>query len=507
MEIKTQAEGATQRAAAYVRMSTERQIYSTQNQLDAIRRYAVERQISLVKIYEDAGKSGLTKHGRPGLSLLIEDVQRQHEFDLILVFDVSRWGRFQDVDESAHYEYVCRAHGVDIAYCAEEFLNDGSPYASIIKALKRVAAADYSRELSAKVFTAQCRMIRMGFKTGGPAGYGLRRVLLEADGTIIRTLQVGEWKFLQTQRVVLAPGPAYEVAVVNQIFLWYVSGVGDRKIAAVLNAQKVPTETGGVWTPDLIRGMLRSERYLGNLVFNRRSFKLRKHAVNNPPDQWVRYEGAFDAIVPLPLFQAAQEERARRHRRYEHTELLELLQRIQNRHGKVTSALIDAEPDAPTARLIARRFGSLLNACSMAGIPNLRKNDFLESRVLNYCLRASLISQIEHLIEGIGGSTEKCESPYTVKINGTVRLSVRVIRCCHESKHNYYRWRIPGHMADGVDFVLAAQLDTSNTQIVRYFLFSAAHFSGGNIAFTEKSIERYAACGRATLGEFFGIDP
>jgi hypothetical protein len=29
-------------------------------------------------------------------------------FDVILVYDVSRWGRFQDADESAYYEYLCK---------------------------------------------------------------------------------------------------------------------------------------------------------------------------------------------------------------------------------------------------------------------------------------------------------------------------------------------------------------------------------------------------------------
>lgn len=496
-------DGIHTRAAAYVRMSTERQVYSTQNQLDAILKYASEHDIFIVKIYEDAGKSGLTKRGRPGLSRLIEDVQHSHDFELILVFDVSRWGRFQDIDESAHYEYICRTHGVNVAYCAEEFLNDGSPHSAIIKALKRVAAADYSRELSAKVFTAQCRMVRMGYKTGGAPGYGLRRILLNAEGHVIRTLETGEWKFLQTQRVILAAGPAHEVAVVNQMYKWYLEGVGDRRIATVLNDLAVSTETGGPWTADIVRGMLRNEKYIGNLVFNRRSFKLRNRAVKNPPEQWVRRDGAFEGIVPAPLFKAAQDERARRYRRYGAKELLEVLQRIQRRNGRVTSTLIDTEPEAPTARLIARHFGSLFNAYSMAGLPNLRNNDFLESRVRNYGLRAALLTQIENLIDQAGGQSQKSEAPYTLAINGNIKLSVRVIRCDHNLKYDYYRWRIPKHMADGVDFVLAARLDKSNSYIVHYFLLSSALFSGRDIAFTEKTSFQYARFARCTLAEFF----
>lgn len=338
------------RAVAYVRMSTERQEYSTRNQLDIIEKYAADRSLTLVKVYEDAGKSGLTKKGRPGLCRLIEDVQQAHDFAFILVYDVTRWGRFQDIDESAYYEYLCRINGVSVAYCAEVFENDGSPYASIIKALKRIAAADYSRELSVKVFKGQCRVISMGFKVGGQAGYGLRRVLLDEAGGVLQVLRPGERKAIQNYRVVLAPGPEFEIAVVNQIFQWYVDGIGDRRIAAVLNQQEIATERGGPWTPDMIRYLLKSEKYIGNLVYNRSSYKLHRKYVRNPPSEWVRCVKAFAPIVPEELFNAAKEQRAYRYRRYSREAILDCIRRVYTKHGRVTCTLIDIEPDAPNAR-------------------------------------------------------------------------------------------------------------------------------------------------------------
>ena len=53
----------------------------------------------------------------------------------ILVYDVSRWGRFQDTDESAYYEFICKQAGIQVIYCAEQFENDGSPTATIIKSV------------------------------------------------------------------------------------------------------------------------------------------------------------------------------------------------------------------------------------------------------------------------------------------------------------------------------------------------------------------------------------
>src|SRR4249920_722963 len=119
-------------------MSTEHQKYSTENQSEIIIRYAEQRGFTLVRTYADEGKSGLRLDGRDALKRLIEDVQTgKADYTTILVYDVSRWGRFQDADESAYYEYICRRAGIAVQYCAEQFENDGSTASNIIKSLKR----------------------------------------------------------------------------------------------------------------------------------------------------------------------------------------------------------------------------------------------------------------------------------------------------------------------------------------------------------------------------------
>jgi DNA invertase Pin-like site-specific DNA recombinase len=92
-------------------MSTEHQQYSTENQLDAIKKYAAQRDMTLVHIYEDAGKSGLRLSGREALQQLLASVDdNTADYGVILVYDVTRWGRFLDADESAYYEYICKKH-------------------------------------------------------------------------------------------------------------------------------------------------------------------------------------------------------------------------------------------------------------------------------------------------------------------------------------------------------------------------------------------------------------
>ena len=112
----------------------------------------------MVRTYADAGKSGLSLKGREGLRALLADVASGGaEFTDILVLDVSRWGRFQDPDEAGHYEYLCRAAGLRVHYCAEEFGDADSIAGSIVKHVKRVMAREYVRELSARIKFAKRR--------------------------------------------------------------------------------------------------------------------------------------------------------------------------------------------------------------------------------------------------------------------------------------------------------------------------------------------------------------
>src|SRR6266545_4884421 len=205
----------TFRAAQYVRMSTDYQKYSIENQAAMIAAYARLNKLSIVRTYRDEGESGLNIKNRAGLTQLLEDVRSGNaDFGHILVYDVSRWGRFQDIDESAHYEFICKQSGVKVAYCAEQFDNDGSLISSIVKNIKRVMAAEYSRELSVKVHAGAVRLAGLGFKVGGPTGYCLQRLAVDEDSRPKGVLADGEHKFLRTDHVRVLPGTADERAIV-----------------------------------------------------------------------------------------------------------------------------------------------------------------------------------------------------------------------------------------------------------------------------------------------------
>jgi DNA invertase Pin-like site-specific DNA recombinase len=247
-------------------MSTEHQQYSTENQSDVIRRYAESKGMVIVRTYVDAGRSGLILHSRHALQQLIGEVEgKKPDFEAILVYDVSRWGRFQDTDESAYYEFLCKRAKVQVHYCAETFVNDGSLSSTLLKAIKRMMAGEYSRELSVKVFAGKCRLAQMGFRQGGHAGYGLRRLLVDQDGKSKGLLNYGERKSMFTDRVILIPGSEEEIAIVREIFTRYIeSRESIERIAGVLNSRGVPNERSGLWTRAIVRNTRRRRPHSGS---------------------------------------------------------------------------------------------------------------------------------------------------------------------------------------------------------------------------------------------------
>jgi DNA invertase Pin-like site-specific DNA recombinase len=156
--------------AEYMRMSTEDQQYSIPCQQEAIRKYAAEHGFWICRNYLDSGKSGRVIKHREALSQLLRDVlSGEASYKAILVYDVSRWGRFPNPDEAAHHEFICANAGIRVHYCAEQFSNDDSMQTALMKALKRTMAGEFSRELGVKIFDAMKRIVLEGFYVGSIA--------------------------------------------------------------------------------------------------------------------------------------------------------------------------------------------------------------------------------------------------------------------------------------------------------------------------------------------------
>lgn len=476
------------RAAQYVRMSTEHQQYSTENQADAIREYAERRGIEIVRTYADEGRSGLRLDGRDALKQLIEDVQSgAADFTTILVYDVSRWGRFQDADESAYYEYICKRAGIAVQYCAEQFENDGSPVSTIVKGVKRAMAGEYSRELSAKVFAGQCRLIEHGYRQGGAAGYGLRRRLIDQSGAPKGELARGEHKSIQTDRVVLVPGPPEEVETVRWMYRAFVEeGKAEREIADLLNTRGLVTDLGRPWTRVTVHQVLINAKYAGDNVWNRISFKLKKKRVRNNPDMWIRADDVFEPVVDRKLFEAAQAIIAERSQRLSDDELLDGLRRLFEAQGLLSGLIIDETDHLPSSSAYRHRFGSLLRAYRLVGYMPRRDYRYIE---INRALRRLHPEMVEEIVTGLteaDATVRRAEGSDLLEVNGEFSLSVVIARC-KETPTGALRWRLRFDSGLDPDITVAVRMDARNGRPLDFYLFPRIDVASAQIQLAEEN--------------------
>lgn len=386
-------------AAQYLRMSTEHQQYSLENQSAATQKYAEARGFQIVCTYSDAAKSGLVLRRRPGLQQLLRDVVGTPPYRVILVYDVSRWGRFQDTDESAHYEFLCKSAGVPVHYCAENFANDGALPNLIMKTLKRTMAAEFSRELGVKVLAGQKRLACLGSKQGGVPGYGLRRMLVASDGTFKQLLGNGERKSIATDRVTLVHGPAFEVAHVRDIYRMLISDrLSVPDIARELNKKGVKQAGKGPcanpWNYATVYQVLTNPKYAGIHVFGRSTQKLSTPSVRLPKSEWVVTPGAFEPIVDRETFDRAQQVLHSRTVNKSNQELLRNLRSLVAAEGYLTARMIDSSRDTVSASTYVHRFGSLHEVYKLIGYGSPESFRKFEVRRRNQALRDELLSEI-----------------------------------------------------------------------------------------------------------------
>ena len=482
------------RAAQYVRMSTDYQQYSIANQMAVIGAYAQRAELEIVRTYRDDAKSGLRIKNRKGLLDLIDDVQcGRADFGSILVYDVSRWGRFQDVDESAYYEFLCKRNGVRVEYCAELFKNDGTFVSSIAKNLKRGMAAEWSRERSEKVYAGACYVARMGFRLGGRPGIGLRRELIDANGRSRCVMQNGERKSLQTDRVMLRPGPPEEVELVRSIFRQFVVDQrSETKIARRLNAAGMKCPTGRPWSPGIISYMLANENYIGNLLYGRHTCRLREYNKPNPPEQWIRKVGAIESIISPELFAKARAiiDTRKSTKGLSNEEMLKRLRILLRKKGRLSRDIISDAPGVPSPGLYQFRFGSLRKAYRLIGYVSTRDCEYIDSRDDRHTMMEEHAVKLGAALAAFGEDVRLNQVHRTLEVRSLV-VSLRVARSTHDGNEKHSpTWTVEHgrHLPPGI--VVGIRLDASNRAVRDYFLMQASKLVD-RLRFTENSAKRY----------------
>ena len=477
-------------AAQYLRMSTEHQRYSMQNQSEAIHRYAEEHGFTITQTYSDAAKSGVILKNRKGLRQLLQDVVSGTDFKAILVYDVSRWGRFQDTHESAHYEFLCKSAGIPVHYCAETFASDGTLSSLIMKALKRTMAGEYSRELGVKIVAGQKRLVELGFKQGGMPGYGLRRFLISADRTPKQPLRLGERKSLVSDRVILVPGPPHEVECVREIYRMLID---EKKtvyaIARELNRRGIAPVGNSEWDYQAVHSILTHPKYAGCSVIGRTSQRLYTRKVQVPRSQWIVTPDAFEPLVDSRTFAEAQTILRSRTIEKSNDELLDALRAVYLKEGQISYEIISRSPDLPSPSAIRHRFGSLTSAYQMIGYQDKWGAERIERCRRLRALRADLLQQIVDSSPNVV-SIESRGGAWRTRLHLRSGRLIPVLVCpCFRVWKDSVRWLFMATIRDR-PVVLIARATPANNAFKDFFILPNKECSQKRLAENDPRLQR-----------------
>lgn len=437
--------------------------------------------LEITEIFKDEGKSGVQLKGRDAIICLLELVKSGNaDFKHLLIYDVSRFGRFQNADEAAFHEYEFNRAGIYVHYCAEEFINDGTAMSSWFKMGKRMEAGTYSRNLSEKVFRGQCNLIRMGFRQGGAVGYGLRRMRINAQGEHQGILERGQYKAIQTDRVVQVLGPEEEVRIVRWIYDLFIKEFeSEREIAKLLNRKGIKTDLGREWSAASVLQILTNEKYIGNNVFNKTSGKLSdlhsfqtRRVIKTDREKWVRAESVFPAIIDASTFRIVQNMVNERTRKFSDEALLDKLKKLLSFRGKISGILIDEVEGMPSSAVYSHRFGGLLRAYELIGYSPQTDYSYIQINKHLRELHAGTLKEMEAGFEKYGALLEKnIVEDGTRWINREIKIMLNISRC-RRMESGRSRWLIRLERLSDVDFSIIARMNADNKTVKDYYLIS-----------------------------------
>ena len=475
------------RVAQYLRMSTDHQQYSLHNQSEYIKDYAEKNNMEIAYTYDDAGKSGVSIIGRHSLQQLLSDVeQKKIDIQAVLFYDVSRFGRFQNSDEAAYYSFLFERNGVDLIYCSEPIPTKDFPLeSSVILNIKRSSAAYHSRNLSEKVFIGQVNLIKLGYHQGGMAGYGLRRLLVDENGIAKEILGFRKRKSIQTDRVILIPGPKNEIKIVNSIYdLFIDDNMPEFIIAERLNEQNIPAENGTLWTRAKIHQILTNEKYIGNNIYNKTSSKLKSRLVKNPKNEWVRCDKAYKPIISKKKYNKAQEIIQLRSVHLTNEELLEKLKQKLETNGKLSGFIIDEDDTGPSSSVYRTRFGGLLRAYTLIGYKPEHDYSYIQ---INEALRSFYSGIIEDFKGGIIKSNcyiDEYKYAPMLYINDEFLISVLITKCTY-MKSGKLRWKVRFDNSQKADITIVIRMDSQNITPLDFYIIPKIENEYSKMCMTE----------------------
>ena len=273
------------RAVAYIRVSTEKdaQLHSYEFQEQYWEKaFDGDPSTELVQIYADKGISGHSVRKRPQFLLMMQDA-RDHKFDKIYTKSVSRFAR--NTTQLLEAVRELRDCGVEVIFESEN-IHTFQPTSEIFLTIAATIAENDLDVDSERMRWSIRHRCENGWISIGNGLFGLK-LTPENDLEIIPE----------------------EAAVIRYIFDAYVNeGLGSTRIAEALNEAGIQTRSGCPWSAKHIIGLLRNEKYKGDVLMGKSVNHLGDYRKNPNGEYAPRYymEGTHEAIVDKETWEAAQ---------------------------------------------------------------------------------------------------------------------------------------------------------------------------------------------------------
>lgn len=275
------------RAVYYARVSTEEeaQLKALPKQIKECEDIIAANSWVLIRGYVDEGKSGTTANRKEYLKLL-EDIEGG-EFDIVVAKSQDRLQR-NPGDWYIFIDKLIKNNKRLFLYIDGKFFDPCED--ALLSGIKAILAAEYSRDLSKKLNNANQRRIERARKgetvtaMGSNMRYGYHIVN-------------GYWEIDHKQ-----------AEVVKEVFRLYLELDSIRKVVDALNNEGYRNQRGGLFIADSVSRIIKNPCYKGTQILNRyhRDFDTKK-IIENPPEEWVVVDNAFEAIVSPEIWEKANE--------------------------------------------------------------------------------------------------------------------------------------------------------------------------------------------------------
>ena len=233
---------------------------------------------------------------------------------------------------------------------------------------------------------------------------------------------------------------------------------------------KVRTDLDREWTRATVNEVLTNEKYIGNNVYNRRSFKLKKKRVRNDPGMWIRAQDAFAAVIERELFEAARTIIGARSFRLSDEEMLQSLRELYQQKGLLSGIVIDESDGMPSSSAYSSRFGSLLRAYGLVGFTPDRDYRYVEINRELRKLHPGILREVLDGLRATGSDAWQDLEADRIVVNGEFSVSLVIARCV-ETPTGLLRWNLHFDTSLAPDITIVARMDSANRAPFDFYLF------------------------------------